>query len=101
MEAKQTQFVELSSQAHTIKRLNPVRKHNRLIKANFIPKGTDPVDTEQMSDPDDSGIELKRDGDFVEMITVNCACGRSTQILLDYDNHQASAQKVHPDEADH
>ena len=100
MDRKQSRFVELSNQDGTLKRINPLSIHHRLIKANFIPGSPDSQDQNQSPDLNDPRIELQKDGDFVEMIKVNCACGRSTQIILDYENDQDSAQKIHSGEID-
>ncbi len=85
---KSDQFIDLSAQTEAIKKLVPIRKSKNLIKANFIPLTNSSNVVKDNSHPEDSTVEIQREGDFIEMIKVNCSCGKSTQILLEYDENK-------------
>jgi len=91
---KSDQFIDLSDQTETIKKIVPNRKSKNLIKANFIPLTSPSSVIKENSHSENSTVEIQREADFVKIIRVNCSCGKSTQIVLDYEeNKQESDSK--------
>ncbi len=85
---KSDQFIDLSAQTVAIKKIVPNRKSKNLIKANFISLTSPSNVIKENSYSENSTVEIQREGDFIKIIKVNCPCGKSTQIVLDYEENK-------------
>lgn len=81
---KNAEFEELCANHEAIPHFHSLPGTNRIIKSDLL--STKKPRPENREDPNqEPALELKKNGEFVEMISVKCPCGRSTQIVLDYE----------------
>ena len=82
---KSDQFIDLSEITKPLKKKIPPQKSKSLIKAQTISFTNQENHESGSFNIKNSEIEIERDGEFIKIIKVNCTCGKSTQIVLDYD----------------
>ena len=88
---KSDQFIDLSEVTKPINKIFPPQKSKSLIKAQTISFTNQENHESGSFNIKNSEIEIERDGEFIKIIKVNCTCGKSTQIALDYDKQSTES----------
>ena len=94
---KQEHFKELFGQTKlTIPGVRALGKQ-RIIKADLLSSNKIDAMKKSATGAGEAQIEIKKNGDIIELIKVSCSCGRKIQIVLDYENKQSDGEKTKAD----
>lgn len=90
---KNAPFEELSANHGVFIHYDSLPKSKRVIKSDQLSSCKSNQVTNKKGHGSEPVLELKKNGEFVEMINVKCSCGRSTQIVLDYEASEGIDQQ--------